>query len=75
LLREEVSLLLDHGHPSARLYPLCEVWIEADIVRRRVNRLLKTRAALTFAALADVNAVKKGRSLFQAAMKELDDDG
>lgn len=37
-VRDKVSLLLDHGHPDAWVYPLGLVVQEADIVVSRFNQ-------------------------------------
>lgn len=38
LIRETVSFLLSHGHHCASLYPIPRLFIEAEIIRKRINR-------------------------------------
>ena len=69
-LREQVSLLLAHGHPDARFYPVPKLWTETRLVRKRVNHEIATTATLTQmainAALSD-----KGAKAFTAQIKQM----
>lgn len=49
-----MSLLLDHGHPYARRYPLGLLFEEAQLVTERVNRLLGSQATLNQMAVSTV---------------------
>lgn len=49
-----MSLLLDHGHPHARRYPLGLLFEECQLVNERVNRLLGSQAALNQMAVSTV---------------------
>lgn len=45
-LRQQVSLLLAHGHVQAQRYPLNLVWDESQLVVDRINGLLATEATI-----------------------------
>jgi hypothetical protein len=65
-----VSLLLDHGHPRAREYPISMVWDEANLVSERWNSEEITRANLLLSAIS-ANLGKAGKSQFDKNIKQL----
>lgn len=65
-----VSLLLAHGHPEARRYPVSMVWQETELVRKRVNRDLANQGIITQLAIASVLSEKGGKA-FQKQIKFL----
>jgi len=69
-LRGSVSLLLDHGHPLARLYPLGMMMDEASIVIRRINNGQVTQATLLQGAVSGVLS-KKANKEFQKQISRL----
>lgn len=69
-LRSNVSLLLDHGHPLARQYPLGMMMDEASIVIRRVNNGHVTQATLLQGAVSGVLS-KKANKEFQKQINRL----
>ena len=60
-LRRLVSLLLDHGHPHARRYPLGMLYDEARLVNVRLNRHHVTQASLIQSAVGALLDKKAGR--------------
>lgn len=73
-LREQVSLLMSHGHPYAEFYPIHRVWEEASIVTQRVNRVIATEAlALQITVLSVMT--KDGQKEFKKLIKRLTDGG
>ena len=73
-LRRKVSLLLDHGHPHARHYPVPMLWFEAELVRERLDQAFATTAALTQLAISSVLSEKAGKAL-QEQIKRLSGAG
>lgn len=69
-LRGHVSLLLDHGHPQARRYPLGYMLDESRLVIRRVNNGHVTTATLLQGAVSGVLS-KKANKEFQKQIKRL----
>lgn len=69
-MREQVSLLLDHGHSQARKYPVGMVWDEARIVISRINKEEAGRMTLLQLAAASILS-KKGAALFKKTVKGL----
>lgn len=79
-----MSLLLDHGHPEARHYPLGMLSDETALVIERVNGNIVTDANLLQLAIGSVLS-KKARIEFSDAIGrlnvvtrvfgDLDDDG
>ena len=69
-LRGNVSLLLGHGHPQARLYPLGMLMDEASIVVRRANNGHVTQATLLQGAVSGVLS-KKANKEFQKQINRL----
>ena len=69
-LREQVSLLVAHGHPEARRYPVPMLWTETRIVRSRLNRDLANSAVLTQMAILSVLSKKAGKA-FDKRVKKL----
>lgn len=55
-----MSLLLAHGHPYARRYPLGMVWDESNMIKERQNALEITRATLLQKAVASILSSKAG---------------
>lgn len=60
-MREQVSLLLDHGHRDARGYPLGLLSEEAEIVIARLNKAEATRAGLLKMAVGSLLSEEVGR--------------
>lgn len=69
-LREQVNLLMAHGHPEARFYPVPVVWTEVGIVRTRLNREMASNAVLMQLAISSVLSEKAGKA-FQKQVKKL----
>ena len=69
-LRRQVSLLLDHGHPGARQYPVGMVWDEAMLVVERMNREAASNTALLQMAAGSLLSKDAGRQL-KKTLKEL----
>jgi hypothetical protein len=65
-----VSLLLDHGHPEARLYPLGMLWDESNLVIERVNGRIVTEASLLQFAVNSI-LCKKSRTEFSKMIQSL----
>lgn len=59
-LREQVSLLLAHGHSQPHRYPIGVLWEEVQIVRQRLNGQMATEALLTMMAVSSVISEKAG---------------
>ena len=77
-LQTQVSLLLDHGHPDALVYPPWKLVAESAIVQSRVNAQLANVAALVQMAIsASPNmgvkpaATKRAAKEFQDLLQEL----
>ena len=68
-----MSLLLDHGHPYARHYPLGMVFDEVQLVVQRVNKRHATDATLLQLAVSGVLS-KEGNKLFKKQIKALMED-
>lgn len=66
-------MLLAEGHTAARRYPIGMVWVEADIVRRRINHMLASESVVFFQMLGAVLNGKTGGKVFQKTIKELTD--
>lgn len=47
-------MLLAEGHPHARAYPLSALWIEAELVRERINGRIVTEATLQHAVIVAI---------------------
>lgn len=69
-LRGHISLLLDHGHPQARRYPLGTVMDEVSLVVHRVNNGHVTQATLLQGAVSGVLS-KKANKEFQKQIAKL----
>ena len=69
-----MSLLLEHGHVHAQHYPIEMVWVETDLVTKRINALKHDQALLTQMAVSSLLS-KKGVEAFKAALKKLREDG
>lgn len=61
-MRADVSLLLEHGHVHAAVYPLWRLWMEAEIVRDRVNGLLVSEAVLIQHAVGSLLSKEAAKS-------------
>lgn len=57
-----MSLLLDHGHPEARRYPLGMLSDEAALVVERLNGQEVTRATLLRLSISAVLSKEGGRA-------------
>ena len=66
-------LLMAHGHPEARHYPVPMLWTETRIVRRRMNKELADNSTLTQMAISAVLS-KDGRDAFNKNIKRLTGD-
>lgn len=73
-LRRQVSLLLDHGHPHARRYPVGMVWEEAMLVVERMNREAASDKVLLQLAAGSLLSKDAGRQ-FKKTLKELTKNG
>lgn len=62
-LRRQVSFLMDHGHPAARLYPVPMVWTEVRLVQERMNQEVASNASLTQLVIASILSKKAGAKL------------
>ena len=71
-LRRDVSLLMDHGHPRAREYPIAVIWSESRIVRKREATRMQQEALLLHAAVA---ALLAGGDTFNEMLKEVGNVG
>lgn len=69
-----MSLLLDHGHPHARHYPIGMVWDEATLVVERMNREAASNTALLQLAAGSLLSKDAGKQL-KKTLKELLDNG
>lgn len=69
-LRQQASLLLDHGHTHALHYPVGRVWEEAEIVVQRVNQEKASDTSLMRVAVGAVIS-KEGAKLLDKVLKEL----
>ncbi len=69
-VRGIVSLLLDHGHPESRRYPLGMLMDETLLVNRRVNNSHVTAATLLQGAVSGVLS-KKANKDFQKQINRL----
>lgn len=56
-----VSLLMSHGHPNARHYPVPMLWTEVRFAKRRENRRHATDAILTQMAINSALSEKGGK--------------
>ena len=77
-VREQCSLLLDHGHPDAWSYPVGQVFVEADFVVRRMNVRSANEALLAQMAVSTIpnqavkiTATKSISKLFHEQIKRL----
>ncbi|AWY09488.1 tail protein [Ruegeria phage vB_RpoS-V16] len=64
------SLLMAHGHPEARHYPVPMLWTETRIVRQRVNREFANQAVLTQMAVGSILSKEAGKA-FNRRIKQL----
>jgi len=53
-VRRQVSLLLDHGHPTALNYPIWKVFAEANYVVSRMNAQMAAQISLLQMALSSI---------------------
>ncbi len=74
-MREDVSYLKSQGHITANRYPLAMVWSEIETVRRRVREEEAFRIGNDKMVQVAVHGGKKGQTLFNRHMKELNDGG
>jgi hypothetical protein len=63
-------MLLDHGHPEARYYPLGMLYDESNLVRERANGRIVTEAQLLQMAVASILS-KESRKEFAKTTKRL----
>lgn len=64
-LREQISFLLDHGHPDAINYRVGQVWEEAAIVRARLDHVRINDALLMHSTITGVIGGKAGNRVFK----------
>lgn len=69
-VREAVSLLLANGHPQARHYPISRIFLEADIIRRRLDRERAEAATLMQLCVGSLFGGKTGDA-FAARIAEM----
>lgn len=72
-MRSQVSLLLAHGHPDARRYPVGLVWDEASMVISRINGMMATEAVLLQTAVSSILSKESGEH-FNKLVKQLGED-
>ena len=65
-----MSLLLDHGHPQARLYPIGMVWEESALVVERMNREAASNTTLLQLAAGSLLSKDAAKQL-KKTLKEL----
>lgn len=63
---------MSQGHPDARHYPLCTLWHEADLARKRINLGHVTEALLIQSAVASL-LDKQAAKDFQSLIRKLSD--
>lgn len=68
--RNNVSLLLSHGHRFADRYPLGYLWNEVRFAKNRVHAIMRTEAVLMNATI--VQALSGGNHLTQV-LEDLSD--
>jgi hypothetical protein len=73
-LRTDVSLLLSQGHIHAQRYPIATVWVEAEIVRSRINHGAASESLLMYQMLGAVLNGKAGAKEYRKSIKALTDD-
>ncbi len=66
-----MSLLQAQGQPQADRYPLWFLFLQGDIVRRRVNRDIKTQAIM-FKLAHGANKSKDISKIFKEELEKLD---
>jgi hypothetical protein len=72
-VRQDVSLLLEHGHGSnAKRYPVAVVWSEARIIRRRKNTEQNDYLVGMNLVISAVLNPKKGHSALKKHLKRLE---
>lgn len=64
--------MLEHGHVHAALFPLWRLWVEAEIVRDRVNGLLVSEAILIQHAVGSLLSKEAAKS-FKELVENLND--
>lgn len=69
-----MSLLLDHGHPHARQYPIGMVWEESTLVVERMNHEAASNMALLQLAAGSLLSKEAGKQ-FKKTLKELTKNG
>lgn len=67
-----MSLLLEHGHRWAAKYPLWQLWMEAEIIRDRVNGVMVSQAILIQGAVSSLLS-KEGAKGFKELVESLND--
>jgi hypothetical protein len=70
-VRRQISLLLDHGHPRAMLYPVWMVSAEAEIVVSRLNAQMATQISLMQMTLSSIPNMSVKPSATKNAAKQL----
>lgn len=63
-------MLQAEGHQRANRYPLCRVWAEADIARRRTVNRIETDAIVMQAVIGSALS-KKGATHLKDVLKKL----
>lgn len=72
-LRTDVSLLLSQGHVHAQRYPIATVWVEAEIVRSRMDHMTASDSMLMYQMLGAVLNGKAGAKEYRKSIKALTD--
>lgn len=77
-LPDSVSFLKANGHVYADFYPIWKVWMEAGVIRKRLDRELASQTMSRFVAGAAANpqskkAAKKASKLLDDYIKRLND--
>lgn len=66
-LKQDVSLLLDHGHAQAALYPIGRMLDEVQIVKERVAKNMAQNAVMTSMVMSSIpNMSVKAQSTKEA---------
>ncbi|RWO06286.1 MAG: hypothetical protein EOS07_21845 [Mesorhizobium sp.] len=66
-----MSLLLDHGHPTALTYPVWMVFAEASYVVKRINAQMASEISLLQMALSSIPNMSVKPAATKKAAKEL----
>lgn len=59
------------GHTRANEWPLCRVWSEVEIVRRKQNEAIASQATVDHTVHAAIHGGKDGHSALKKMLKKL----